>query len=213
MSRNTLNDVQSGIQGWDATINDNISVLQDTPLPIVEYTTIGSIPAANIHDRSLAMGNHAERGWCPFFSDGTNWIAARPYGIIAPLTISNVGSITTDNFQYDVHDTVNANEIPMLASGRIVSFSISTRHLNGSLPADWTLTITNVTTATSVTASVGWNAANNTYEATVGTFSAELAVSAGDAVSASMAGAAVNIVIATLLLQVDYDFKTTSESV
>lgn len=212
MSRNQQNDIANGIQAWDETMNDNIAVLQDNPLPIVEYATIGSIPNANLHDRSLAMGNHAERGWCPFFSDGTNWVAARPFHIIA-LSVNNVGATTSEDFFWGSLDSAGDTGIPMLADGRIVSFAVSTRHLHGSQPAAWTLTVTNETTATSVTASVGFNATDDAHEATVNKFSAVLAVNAGDEISASIAGSSITTVIAGLQLLVDLDLTTTVEVV
>lgn len=79
MSRPALTDVTSGQQGWDTTLNDDIAILRDGPLPIVEYANSGALPAAGSNDRCLAITT--DTGTI-YYSDGTNWrpLASIPFG-------------------------------------------------------------------------------------------------------------------------------------
>jgi hypothetical protein len=78
MARPTKNDINSGIQSWDAAIDDNDEVLFNAPLPIHEHTgdesDLASTFAAASYDRCAVWVDHTTLGWSLYVSDGTNWV-------------------------------------------------------------------------------------------------------------------------------------------
>jgi len=71
MARPALVDLLSGIEGWDAILNDNLGVLRDTPFPPVEYANFAALPAAASYDRCLAVTTDDSRLW---ISNGAYWV-------------------------------------------------------------------------------------------------------------------------------------------
>ncbi len=77
MARPTRDTVQSGVNGWDATLNDNLIKVFDRPFAIHEHTGDESdieatFPAASF-DNCLVWVNHSVDGWQPYHSNGTSW--------------------------------------------------------------------------------------------------------------------------------------------
>lgn len=77
MSKPELTDITSGQQGWDSTLNDNLAILRDGPLPIKSYANRAGLPAAGSNDECIAWVQDEER---LYQSDGTNWW---PLGLVA----------------------------------------------------------------------------------------------------------------------------------
>lgn len=78
MARPSKNDIDSGIQGWDAKIDDNDEALFNAPLPIHQHTGDESdleatFPAA-AHDRCHVMVDHTSLGWSLYVSSGSAWV-------------------------------------------------------------------------------------------------------------------------------------------
>jgi len=77
MARPTRDTIQSGVNGWDATVNDNLIKVFDRPFAIHEHTGDESDieatwPAAS-YDNSLVWVNHSVAGWQLYHSNGTAW--------------------------------------------------------------------------------------------------------------------------------------------
>lgn len=77
MARPTRDTVQSGVNGWDSTLNDNLIKLFDRPLAIHEHTgdesDLASTFAAASYDNCLVWVNHTVDGWTLYHSDGSTW--------------------------------------------------------------------------------------------------------------------------------------------
>jgi hypothetical protein len=54
MARPTRKDIDSGLEDWDAEMDDNFAALFDTPLPPALYATTGVLPAAALYDGCIA---------------------------------------------------------------------------------------------------------------------------------------------------------------
>lgn len=70
MARSELLDMDHGQQGWDTVHNDNMAKIGSAPFPVVEYATVGALPAANANDRCLASVTADGSLW---ISDGASW--------------------------------------------------------------------------------------------------------------------------------------------
>ena len=104
MSRPALTDVTAGQQGWDATVNDNIAILRDGPLPIVEFANEGALPAAGSNDRCLALTTDTGTLW---LSDGAVWrpLASMPFGAFGAIKakaeqLTMAGATKTSTIQF-----------------------------------------------------------------------------------------------------------------
>ena len=106
MSRPTYvnTPLQSGMEGWDANVNDELSALAATvleaPFPAYQHagnqTDLATTFAAASYDRCLVWVNHTSLGWVLYYSDGTSW---RIYGRAAAQADSvaaNVADLRTD---------------------------------------------------------------------------------------------------------------------
>lgn len=59
MSRPTKKDVSSGLEGWDADMDDNFDVTLSTPFPPAAYATVAALPSASLYDGCIAyVTNH-----------------------------------------------------------------------------------------------------------------------------------------------------------
>lgn len=77
MARPTRDTIENGLNGWDATINDNLIKVFDGPFAIHEHTGDESdlqatFPAAS-YDRCLVWVDHSVDGWTLYQSDGSSW--------------------------------------------------------------------------------------------------------------------------------------------
>lgn len=72
MSRPALTDITHGQESWDTTVNDNMDILVDGPLPIKEVANIAALPSAATHDRCIVATTDSGELW---ISDGTDWKA------------------------------------------------------------------------------------------------------------------------------------------
>lgn len=79
MARPSRDPIQSGTNGWDATLNDNLIKLFDGPLAIHEHTgdesDLASTFAAASYDNCLVWVDHTVSGWTLYHSDGSTWAA------------------------------------------------------------------------------------------------------------------------------------------
>lgn len=92
MARPIKNDILSGIQAWDAVVDDNDEALFNGPLPIHEHVgdqtdLAATFPAAS-YDRCHVMVDHTTLGWVRYVSDGASWILAER------LTVTSVADAT-----------------------------------------------------------------------------------------------------------------------
>jgi hypothetical protein len=70
MSRPTKKDVDSGLEGWDADMDDNFDVILSTPFPPAEYATVAALPSAALYEGCVAyVANHDRL----FISHGGSW--------------------------------------------------------------------------------------------------------------------------------------------
>jgi hypothetical protein len=77
MARPARDTIQNGVNGWDATINDNLIRLFDRPLPVHEHTgdesDLAATFAAASYDNCLVWVDHTVDGWTLYHSDGSTW--------------------------------------------------------------------------------------------------------------------------------------------
>lgn len=90
MARPARDTIQSGVSGWDSTINDNLIRLFDRPLAIHEHTgdesdLASTFPAAS-YDNCIVWVDHTVDGWTLYHSNGSTWatLAAR-LGLDTPV--------------------------------------------------------------------------------------------------------------------------------
>ena len=89
MSRPVRIPINSGTQGWDGKIDDDLILILDAPLPLPQPTSLtesnlqSTYPAASF-DRCVVWVNHSVVGYTLYWSDGTGWIPIQ--GIRAPQT-------------------------------------------------------------------------------------------------------------------------------
>lgn len=77
MARPSRDTIQSGVNGWDASVNDNFTRTFDRPIAIHEHVgdesdLASTFPAAS-YDNCLVWVNHTVDGWTPYHSDGSTW--------------------------------------------------------------------------------------------------------------------------------------------
>ena len=61
MARPTKKDVDSGLEGWDADMDDNFEVILSTPFPPAEYANVAALPAAALYDGCMAYVADVDR--------------------------------------------------------------------------------------------------------------------------------------------------------
>ena len=78
MSRPIEDVIDSGVEGWDASMNDNFALIFDSPIPVKQFASVAALPAAGNFDDCVAVVIEAgkKRQW--YISDGTNWISMTP---------------------------------------------------------------------------------------------------------------------------------------
>lgn len=54
MARPTRKTVDSGLEGWDAEMDDNFEVILDTPFPPAEYANAAALPSAALYEGCIA---------------------------------------------------------------------------------------------------------------------------------------------------------------
>jgi hypothetical protein len=79
MARPLINvSISSGIQGWDAAVNDNFEIFTEGPWPVYEKAVgnesnlTATFPPGSF-DRCVLFVNHSTLGWTPYFSNGSTW--------------------------------------------------------------------------------------------------------------------------------------------
>lgn len=149
MGRNSLTDVDSGVEGWDAIINENNDVLGGEPLPIVQYATVGSMPGANLHDRSICAANHADIGYGLFISDGSRWIMP-PVPWVICLNNATLSSATFLALKVGDYST-GSSGLPIVfpTATRIIGVAVNAIQYAGVDPGDWTIKVENLTSTLS----------------------------------------------------------------
>ena len=106
MVRPTRDTIQSGVNGWDGSTNDNFIRIFDGPLAIALHTgdqsDLESTFAAAAFDKCLIWVDHTVDGWTLYSSNGTTWSAfsggGGGGGGGGPMTIQYVtGTATADS--------------------------------------------------------------------------------------------------------------------
>ena len=70
MARPTRKDVDSGLEGWDADMDDNFKAIMDTPFPPVLYANTAALPVASLYEGCLAYVEDEDR---IYVSSGGHW--------------------------------------------------------------------------------------------------------------------------------------------
>lgn len=193
MARNSLTDVDSGVEGWDTTINENNDVLGENPLPIVEYSTVGSMPSAASHDRSICAAQHGEIGYSLFISDGNDWLLPPTHWVLycANVVLSGTSAIALEMETYPT----GTGGLPIVfpVDTLVVGVAVNAIQYDGADPGDWTIRASNITTAANADfSSVTFATAASARQQSKGKLdSGGLSLSAGDELKMSAFGPAV----------------------
>ena len=93
MARPTRRIITSGLAAWDADVDENFSLIVDTPFPMAQYATVGDLPAASIYEECLAMV-----GPVIYISDGTSWslFSGGTAANVADSTATTAADMATD---------------------------------------------------------------------------------------------------------------------
>jgi hypothetical protein len=83
MARPTLATIDNGAAAWDGDVNDNFSLLADTPLPIATYANAAALPTASSYEDCLAVAEDTD---LLYISDGSSWSAVGGGGTFLTLT-------------------------------------------------------------------------------------------------------------------------------
>jgi hypothetical protein len=70
MARPSKNTINHGAESWDTAVNDNFSLIFDTPIPIAIYTNVAAFPAASSYEDCIAVAQDTDQA---YISDGTSW--------------------------------------------------------------------------------------------------------------------------------------------
>lgn len=70
MARPSKNTVNHGVEDWDTAINDNFSLIFDTPIPIAIYSSVSAFPAAASYEDCIAVAQDTDQA---YISDGSTW--------------------------------------------------------------------------------------------------------------------------------------------
>jgi hypothetical protein len=54
MARPARKTVDSGLEGWDAEMDDNFGAILDTPFPPAEYANVAALPSASLYEGCVA---------------------------------------------------------------------------------------------------------------------------------------------------------------
>lgn len=100
MSKRQFVSISSGLEGWDADMDDNFDVSGRTfPIPLFENTadtSFSGLPTANQNDRGLAAFLDTTAGWLPALSDGTSWKKIGSQSADPGALTDNVGGTQSD---------------------------------------------------------------------------------------------------------------------
>lgn len=70
MSRPARLPIDSGLQGWDAQVDDNFETILDDPFPVPQVANDAALPTASLFDRCLVTT--IDNGYL-YLSDGSVW--------------------------------------------------------------------------------------------------------------------------------------------
>jgi hypothetical protein len=70
MARPSFTDITNGSAAWDADVNDNFSLVGDTPLPLATYANAAALPTASAYEDCLAVTEDTD---LLYISDGSSW--------------------------------------------------------------------------------------------------------------------------------------------
>lgn len=124
MARPTRKDVDSGLEGWDADMDDNFKAILDTPFPPAEYANAAAFPNAALYEGCIARALdddmlYVERGgsWIPL-AQTTNYSTSEQDSglrwtdgsIIYQKTVS-LGALPNATSTTDAHGISNLDQI------------------------------------------------------------------------------------------------------
>ena len=75
MARPTRKTVTSGLEGWDADMDDNFAAIMDTPFPPAEYANQAAFPSASLYEGCIARSLADDM---LFVERGGEWVPLAP---------------------------------------------------------------------------------------------------------------------------------------
>jgi|GEM_PF-6366224 len=118
MARPSKNTVNHGAESWDTAINDNFSLIFDTPIPIAVYSSVSAFPSAASYEDCIAIAQDTDQA---YISDGSTW--ALLGGASTFLALADTPSAFTGQAGKvpAVNSAENALEFVSMASGEDIS--------------------------------------------------------------------------------------------
>lgn len=96
----SFNTISSGLEGWDAEINDDFTIVDEYfltyPVALTEHSgdesDLASTFAAASYDRCVIWVDHSTKGWLLYMSDGTSWLPIpKEGGAVSDLSLTVTG--------------------------------------------------------------------------------------------------------------------------
>lgn len=87
MARPLLNSIAPGLAAWDADVDQNFSLLTESPLPVYVEDTVGELPTASSYEDCIAL---VSSDYGIYVSDGVSWEN------IIPVSDNQANSTATD---------------------------------------------------------------------------------------------------------------------
>lgn len=107
MAKPSRDEIQNGLNGWDATVNNNFIRIFDRPFPVFLHTgdqtdLEASFPAAS-HEECVVMVDHTVLGIVPYVVDknhpsaSARWILASANDSAAPIVRNTASTLDWDD--------------------------------------------------------------------------------------------------------------------
>lgn len=121
MSRPIPDIILQGIEGWDAELGANFDLIFDSPIPVKEFLSVASLPAAGNFDNCVALVIEPgfKRQW--YVSNGTSWISMTPREPRLVTIVDGVEAADIIRFTCQLQDVEGNN----IAEKRLIKVWIS----------------------------------------------------------------------------------------